>query len=108
MGQEPGQAARACLIATELARARNAPDLSSVYYTALLQHIGCTAYSHEAAALLGGDDVAVKAAALRTDFTAPRDVVVSYPTSRRAPRRCGAPARPASPSSARARSAPAT
>jgi len=43
-----------------------------------MQHVGCTAYAHEAAALLGGDDLAVKAAALRTDFTAPRDVVVTY------------------------------
>src|SRR4051794_41776240 len=43
-----------------------------------MQHVGCTAYAHEAAALLGGDALAVKAAALRTDFTAPRDVVVTY------------------------------
>ena len=33
-------------------------ELSDVYYVALLRSIGCTAYAHETAALLGGDDVA--------------------------------------------------
>ena len=32
--------------------------LADVYYVALLRSIGCTAYSHETAALLGGDDIA--------------------------------------------------
>jgi HD-GYP domain-containing protein (c-di-GMP phosphodiesterase class II) len=31
---------------------------SEVFYTALLRSIGCTAYAHETAALLGGDDIA--------------------------------------------------
>jgi HD-GYP domain-containing protein (c-di-GMP phosphodiesterase class II) len=78
MGLEPGEAARSCVIATRLADALGAPEPSDVYYTTLLQHIGCTAYAHEAAALLGGDELAVKAAAVRTDFTDPRDVLVSY------------------------------
>jgi hypothetical protein len=56
MGFEPGEAARAAVIAAHLARALDAPEPSDVYYTALLQHVGCTAYAHEAAALLGGDD----------------------------------------------------
>jgi hypothetical protein len=60
MGLEPGEAARASLVAVELARAVGAPDLSDVYYTTLLQHIGCTGYAHEAARLLGGDEIAVK------------------------------------------------
>jgi HD-GYP domain-containing protein (c-di-GMP phosphodiesterase class II) len=35
--------------------------LSDVYYVALLRSIGCTAFSHETAALLGGDDLAFHA-----------------------------------------------
>jgi HD-GYP domain-containing protein (c-di-GMP phosphodiesterase class II) len=35
--------------------------LSDVFYVALLRSIGCTAYAHETAALLGGDDVAFHA-----------------------------------------------
>src|SRR5438105_6312916 len=65
MGLEPGEAARATLVAVELATAVGAPDTSDVYYTTLLQHIGCTAYAHEAAALLGGDGIAVKRAVVR-------------------------------------------
>jgi hypothetical protein len=68
MGLEAGEAARAALVAVELAIAVGAPDPSDVYYTTLLQHIGCTAYAHEAAAMLGGDEIAVKRASMHTDF----------------------------------------
>ncbi|HEX7300157.1 MAG TPA: HD domain-containing phosphohydrolase [Solirubrobacteraceae bacterium] len=78
MGFEPGEAARAAVIAAGLARALDAPEPSDVYYTALLQHIGCTAYAHEAAALLGGDEIAVKAAAARTDFGDVAQVLAGY------------------------------
>jgi hypothetical protein len=67
VGQEPGTAARACLLVTAFARALDLPEpeVSDVYYTALMQHVGCAGYAHEAAALLGGDEIAVKAPALR-------------------------------------------
>ncbi len=78
MGLEPSESARACLIAVRLADELAADDPSDVYYTTLLQHAGCTAYAHEAAALLGGDEIAVKAAAVRTDFSRPREVLGSY------------------------------
>ena len=78
MGLDPGESARACLIATRLADELDAPDPSAVYYTTLLQHVGCTAYAHEAAALLGGDEIAVKSAALRTDFNRPREILTGY------------------------------
>jgi HD-GYP domain-containing protein (c-di-GMP phosphodiesterase class II) len=78
MGLEPGEAARTCLLAVRLGELVGAPDLSAVYYTALLQHLGCTAYAHEAAGALGGDEIAVKSAALRTDFARPGDVVRTY------------------------------
>jgi hypothetical protein len=60
MGFEPGEAARAAVIAAELARELGLPEPSDIYYVTLLQHIGCTAYAHEAAGLLGGDEIAVK------------------------------------------------
>ena len=44
MGLEPGESARACLIATRLAAEVGAPEPSDVYYTTLLQHAGCTGY----------------------------------------------------------------
>ena len=78
MGLEPGEAARAAVIAARLAEDTGAGEPSDVYYTTLLQHIGCTAYAHEAAAMLGGDELAVKSAAMRTDFAHPRDVLVVY------------------------------
>jgi HD-GYP domain-containing protein (c-di-GMP phosphodiesterase class II) len=78
MGFEPGEAARAAVIAADLARELDLPEPSDVYYVTLLQHIGCTAYAHEAAALLGGDEIAVKAAAARTDFDDPADVLRGY------------------------------
>jgi HD-GYP domain-containing protein (c-di-GMP phosphodiesterase class II) len=78
MGMEPGEAARAAVIAVALADRLGVDDRSDVYYTALLQHVGCTAYAHEAAALLGGDEIAVKAAAMRTDFSRPREVFLVY------------------------------
>jgi HD-GYP domain-containing protein (c-di-GMP phosphodiesterase class II) len=78
MGLEPGEAGRAALVAVELAALADAPDPAEVYYTALLQHIGCTAYAHEAARMLGGDEIAVKRAAVRTNFARPADVAGTY------------------------------
>jgi HD-GYP domain-containing protein (c-di-GMP phosphodiesterase class II) len=53
--------------------------LSDVFYVALLRSIGCTAYAHETAALLGGDDVAFHGVYERLDPGHPaellRDVV---------------------------------
>jgi HD-GYP domain-containing protein (c-di-GMP phosphodiesterase class II) len=67
MGLDPGQAARAALLATELAAAADAEEPQHVYYTALLQHVGCTAYAHEAGRLFGGDEIAVKRAAVHLE-----------------------------------------
>jgi len=78
MGQELGDAARACLVATRLAEHLGLPEASEVYYTTLLQHCGCTAFSHEAATFFGGDDLAAKSAALRTDYGDPREVLFTY------------------------------
>lgn len=89
MGLPVGEAARTALVAVELGRRCGCPEpeVASVFYAALLQHIGCTAYSHEAA-LLFSDETSVKRASLATDFTRPREVLFGYlPTiTREAPR----------------------
>ena len=48
---------RTCLLATTLGARLGLPDaeLSAVYYAALMRHLGCTAWAHEAAALAGDD-----------------------------------------------------
>ena len=63
MGQPPEDAIRSCLLATSLARQieLDERDVGDIYYVTSLQHVGCTAYAHETAALLGGDDIAVRA-----------------------------------------------
>ncbi len=70
MGHEPEKAIRSCLLATELARSSDLPEVQvrDVYYTALLQHLGCTAPSHELTRVFG-DDVSVLPQAERTDDT---------------------------------------
>ena len=54
-GHPPGEAMRACLLATELARRAglDAARQSDVYYATLLRFAGCAATSHEIAASLG-------------------------------------------------------
>jgi putative nucleotidyltransferase with HDIG domain len=80
MGLEPGAAGRATLVAMRLAEAVGADEPGDVYYTTLLQHVGCTAFAHEAAALAGGDEIALKRAALDADTVAayPRAMVDGY------------------------------
>jgi len=75
-GQEPEKAIRACLVATALARRMGTPEaeVSDVYYTALLRHLGCTATAHEEAWLVG-DELAVRPAAERADFGRPREAL---------------------------------
>jgi hypothetical protein len=70
MGQPPEDAVRSCLLATSLARRMDVSerDVGDIYYTTLLQHIGCTAYAHETAALFGGNDVAVRAGGAKIYF----------------------------------------
>ena len=62
-GHPPGEAVRACLLATELAR-RAGLDVTrqvEVYYGTLMRFAGCAATSHEIAAVFGGDDIVVRA-----------------------------------------------
>jgi HD-GYP domain-containing protein (c-di-GMP phosphodiesterase class II) len=70
MGQPPEDAIRSCLLATGLARRMGLDerDVGDVYYATLLQHVGCTAYAHETAALFGGNDIAVRAGGAKIYF----------------------------------------
>jgi HD-GYP domain-containing protein (c-di-GMP phosphodiesterase class II) len=64
MGQPLEQALRTCLIAIALAERMGltGEELSEVYYVALLRFLGCTADAHEFAAMVGGDDISIRAA----------------------------------------------
>jgi HD-GYP domain-containing protein (c-di-GMP phosphodiesterase class II)/DNA-binding CsgD family transcriptional regulator len=72
---------RDAIIAARLADAvgLEAEQRRAVYYTALLRSLGCTAFAHENAAILGGDDLAFHALYQRLDPGHPgefvRDVV---------------------------------
>ena len=64
---------RSCLIATELARLRGLPEqeVADTFYTALLFHVGCTALSHETAAVFG-DELADTRAVAKTNVADPQ------------------------------------
>jgi HD-GYP domain-containing protein (c-di-GMP phosphodiesterase class II)/DNA-binding CsgD family transcriptional regulator len=72
-GHPRGEAMRACLLATELARRAELSSAAQaeVYYATLMRFAGCAATSHEAAAALGGDDIAVRARGDLIDPTRP-------------------------------------
>jgi putative nucleotidyltransferase with HDIG domain len=76
MGHPPEEAMRTCLLATALCRRLGCAEteVADAYWTALLMHVGCTAYAHEQAALFGGDEIAVNAVGSRTDFQEGREV----------------------------------
>lgn len=76
-GHPAGEAMRACLVATELARRSGLSDarVSEVYYSTLLRFAGCPATSHESAMYLGGDDVAVRSLGDLTDASRPREAM---------------------------------
>jgi HD-GYP domain-containing protein (c-di-GMP phosphodiesterase class II)/DNA-binding CsgD family transcriptional regulator len=76
-GHPPGEAMRACLLATELASRAGLPEprRSDVYYGTLLRFAGCAATSHEIANRFGGDDVVVRARGDLLDATRPAEAL---------------------------------
>jgi hypothetical protein len=50
-------------------------DIGDVYYTTLLQHVGCAAYAHETGRLFGGDDIALRATGTAVSLAARVDCV---------------------------------
>ena len=77
MGAPDEAAARACLVATGLARWLALPEtvVADVYYTTLLKHLGCTATAHEEAERLGGDELATRPLFSRTDERRPSEML---------------------------------
>jgi HD-GYP domain-containing protein (c-di-GMP phosphodiesterase class II) len=75
----PESALRSCLVATALARrlGLDETEVADVYWTALLEHVGCTGFAHETANRYG-DELVVNAAAARTDFADPRDLFATF------------------------------
>jgi HD-GYP domain-containing protein (c-di-GMP phosphodiesterase class II) len=76
-GHAPEEAVRACVVATRLAELSGLDGAAraDVYYTTLLRYVGCTATSHEYAAALGGDDVAVRRRGDMIDPANPREAM---------------------------------
>src|SRR5690349_4559581 len=76
-GHPAGEAMRACLLATELARRAGLGEgrLADVYYATLLRFAGCAATSHEIAGRFGGDDVTVRARGDLIDPTRPPEAL---------------------------------
>jgi HD-GYP domain-containing protein (c-di-GMP phosphodiesterase class II) len=76
-GHPPGEAMRACLVATELARRAglSRPAQADVYYATLMRFAGCAATSHEIASAFGGDDVVVRARGDLVDPTQPEEAM---------------------------------
>jgi hypothetical protein len=70
MGQPAEEAARACLLATGLARKMNLAkgEVAGIYYTTLLKYLGCTAYAHEEALFFGGTTSSYVPVALKSIF----------------------------------------
>src|SRR5690349_23017380 len=76
-GHPAGEAMRACLVATELARrAGLGPrEQGEVFYASLMRYAGCAATSHESAAAFGGDDIVVRARGDLIDATRPLEAM---------------------------------
>src|SRR5688500_1210324 len=79
MGLPLGSAARSAGVAVAVAEGLGCSrdEVAGVFWAGLLQHIGCTAYSHEVSALFA-DETAVKRISLATDFTRPSEIVLGY------------------------------
>lgn len=70
---------RRSVLAVRLARSAGCSDddVHAVIYTSLLQHLGCTAYSHEMAGIFG-DDIAATRFALLMNATDSQDVLRTF------------------------------
>jgi len=77
-GLRPETAMRSCLVATGLARALDLPEteVADTFYTSLLFHVGCPAFSHETATLFGNELMITRAVA-RTNLADPADFLAT-------------------------------
>ena len=76
-GHPPGEAMRACLLSTELARRAGLDDdhRRDVFYSTLLRFAGCAATSPELAARFGGNDILVRSRGDLVDTTRPMEAL---------------------------------
>jgi HD-GYP domain-containing protein (c-di-GMP phosphodiesterase class II) len=74
-GLPMGHAMRSCLIGVALARELGLTEsqVADVFYTSLLAHVGCVAFSHEMAAAFG-DELSANRAGAKTNFADPKDI----------------------------------
>ncbi|WP_158844076.1 HD domain-containing phosphohydrolase [Saccharothrix deserti] len=77
-GLAPGHAMRSCLVGVALARRIGLAEheVADTFYTSLLAHVGCAAFSHEMSAAFG-DELTANRAGARTNFADPKDVFTS-------------------------------
>ena len=76
LGQPMEKFLRTCLLAVRLGKllGTSEEDLAAIYYLGLIQHLGCTAYADDAAAVFG-DDLAANTWLLTTDLGNPSEVL---------------------------------
>jgi HD-GYP domain-containing protein (c-di-GMP phosphodiesterase class II) len=69
---------RSCLVGVALAREAGLAEheVADTFYTSLLAHVGCSAFSHEMSAAFG-DELAANRAAARTNFANSKDIFVT-------------------------------
>jgi HD-GYP domain-containing protein (c-di-GMP phosphodiesterase class II) len=74
-GLRPGHGMRSCVIGMKLARELGLEEheAAETFYTAMLLHIGCVAFSHEMSAAFG-DELHANRAGAKTNFGDPRDI----------------------------------
>ena len=72
----PEESMRSTIVATAIARRLNLDEatVADTFYTALIQHLGCTGFAHEVSSVYG-NEMLFNAAVARVDTSDPRDVV---------------------------------
>jgi HD-GYP domain-containing protein (c-di-GMP phosphodiesterase class II) len=78
-GLPPDESMRSCLITTAVARRMGLgeAEVAASFYTALLEHVGCTGFAHETAQAYG-DELVANAAVARTNVADPRAALATF------------------------------
>src|SRR5207245_174333 len=76
LGQPMQKFHRTCLLAVRLGKLLgvSSEDLAALYYLGLIQHLGCTAYADDAAAIFG-DDIEANTWLFTTDLGNPGEML---------------------------------
>lgn len=78
-GIPAGEATRSAALATTIGRSLDLPDeqVRAALYTALLHHVGCTGYAHEAGQLVG-DELTMYSTTAQTNLADPREMFTTF------------------------------